>query len=220
MTPVERSEGDQTPTSTRLVLLRHGQTPLSVDRRYSGRDDVALTPLGAEQAARAAARLANWPVSAIICSPLQRTRQTAAPLAAATGLPVTVDEGLIETDFGEWEGLTFTEAAQRDPELHRAWIGDTTLAPPGGESFADTQERVAAARARIVAAHPGQTVVLVSHVTPIKSMLREALGVGPELLYGLHLDLASVSLVEFFVDGGSVGRLVNDTSHLRSYPLA
>ncbi|GED98534.1 histidine phosphatase family protein [Gordonia crocea] len=206
--------------STRLVLLRHGQTPLSVDRRYSGRDDVALTDVGHEQAALAAARLASWPISAIITSPLQRTRQTAEPLAAATGLPVTVDEGLIETDFGQWEGLTFAEAAERDPELHRSWIGDIEVAPPGGESFADAARRVAAARAAIVAAHPDETVVVVSHVTPIKSVLREAMKVGPELLYGLHLDLASVSLVEYFADGGSVGRLVNDTSHLRSYPLA
>lgn len=206
-------------TSTRLVLLRHGQTPLSVDRRYSGRHDVALTDLGLDQAARAAARLANWPISAIISSPLQRTRQTAAPLAAATGLPVTVDDRLIETDFGEWEGLTFSEAAQRDPELHRAWVGDIDVAPPGGESFAEAAQRVVRARTAIVDAHPGQTVVIVSHVTPIKSVLREAMRVGPELLYGLQLDLASVSLVEFFDDGGSVGRLVNDTSHLRSYPL-
>nr|WP_245548351.1 histidine phosphatase family protein [Gordonia araii] len=205
--------------STRLVLLRHGQTPLSVERRYSGRDDVALTELGVDQAARAAGRLANWPISAIVCSPLRRTRQTAEPLAAAAGLPVTVDDRLIEADFGEWEGLTFTEAAQRDPELHREWVGDEVIAPPGGESFADAARRVADARAAIVADHPGQTVVVVSHVTRIKSILRDAMRVGPELLYGLHLDLASVSLVEFFADGGSVGRLVNDTSHLRSYPL-
>lgn len=207
-------------SSTRLVLLRHGQTPLSVDRRYSGRDDVAMTAVGVDQAARAAGRLANWPISAIISSPLRRTRETAAPLAAAAGLPVTIDERLIETDFGQWEGLTFTEAARRDPELHRDWLGDTTVAPPDGESFADAAARVTLARAAIVADHPGETVVLVTHVTPIKSMLREAMRVGPELLYGLHLDLASVSLVEYFADGGSVGRLVNDTSHLRSYPLA
>ncbi|WP_290713124.1 MULTISPECIES: histidine phosphatase family protein [Gordonia] len=206
--------------STRLVLLRHGQTALSVDRRYSGRDDVALTEIGIDQAARAAGRLANWPIAAIVTSPLRRARQSAAPLAAATGLPVTVDEGLIETDFGQWEGLTFTEASQRDPELHRAWLRDATVEPPGGESFAAAERRIADARAAIVADHPGQVVVLVTHVTPIKSMLRVAMHVGPELLYGLHLDLASVSVVEFFGDGGSVGRLVNDTSHLRSYPLA
>ncbi len=205
--------------ATRLVLLRHGQTPLSVDRRYSGRADVPMTPVGVDQAARAAARLANWPVAAIISSPLQRTLQTAAPLAAAAGLPVVIDERLVETDFGQWEGLTFAEAARRDPELHREWLGDITVAPPGGESFAAAAARVASARAAIVAEHPGRTVLLVSHVTPIKSVLREAMGVGPELLFGLHLDLASISLVEYFADGGSVGRLVNDTSHLRSYPL-
>ena len=119
------------------------------------------------------------------------------------------------TLVSEW----LAEAARRDPEVHRAWLRDTTVAPPGGESFADAEARVATARETIVAEHAGQTVVLVTHVTPIKSMIRAAMRVGPELLHGLHLDLASVSLVEYFDDGGSVGRLVNDTSHLRSYPL-
>ncbi|MGK9272334.1 bifunctional RNase H/acid phosphatase [Williamsia muralis] len=202
---------------TRLLLLRHGQTALSVERRYSGRGNPELTELGREQAALAAKRLASRTpsdVSAVISSPLGRARETAESAATALGLPVTVHDGLIETDFGAWEGLTFREAAERDPELFKTWLGDTSVAPPGGESFDTVTERVLQARSEIVAGNESSTVLVVSHVTPIKVLLRSALDVGPSILYRLHLDLASLSLAEFYPDGGASVRLVNDTNHL------
>lgn len=200
-----------TGAPTRLLLLRHGQTQLSVERRYSGRGNPELTDLGREQAAAGAGLIASRgdEIAAIISSPLQRALDTAAAVGAATGVPVSVDEGFIETDFGQWEGLTFAEAAERYPEVHRDWLRDATVDPPGGESFALVGERVAAARERVIAEYPGQTVVVVSHVTPIKETLRAALEVGPSLLYRLHLDLASLSIAEFYPDGGSSVRLVN-----------
>ncbi|EGD55776.1 histidine phosphatase family protein [Gordonia neofelifaecis] len=203
---------------TRIVLLRHGQTALSVDRRYSGRGNPELTDLGRSQAAAAGARIgcgALGPIDAVLSSPLTRTVETARAAADALGLEVEVCDGLIETDFGAWEGLTFREAAESDPQLHRSWLGDPAVAPPGGESFAAVGERIATTRADIVSRFPGRTVLAVSHVTPIKTMLRQALTVGPELLFRLHLDLASISIVEFYPDGGSVVRLVNDTAHLQ-----
>ena len=145
---------------------------------------------------------------------MQRAYDTAAAAAKALGLDPSVDEDLIETDFGAWEGLTFSEAAQRDPELHRRWLRDTGTAPPGGESFDDALERVRKARDRITAAHQGATVLLVSHVTPIKMLLRLALDAGPGILYRLHLDLASLSIAEFYSDGESSVRLVNQTGYL------
>lgn len=202
---------------TRLLLLRHGQTALSVERRYSGRGNPELTELGREQAALAAKRLASRTpsdVSAVISSPLGRARETAESAATALDLPVTVHDGLIETDFGAWEGLTFREAAERDPELFKTWLGDTSVAPPGGESFDTVTERVLQARSEIVADNGSSTVLVVSHVTPIKVLLRSALDVGPSILYRLHLDLASLSLAEFYPDGGASVRLVNDTNHL------
>ena len=202
---------------TRLLLLRHGQTALSVERRYSGRGNPELTELGREQAALAAKRLASRTpsdVSAVISSPLGRARETAESAATALGLPVTVHDGLIETDFGAWEGLTFREAAERDPELFKTWLGDTSVAPPGGESFDTVTERVLQARSEIIADNGLSTVLVVSHVTPIKVLLRSALDVGPSILYRLHLDLASLSLAEFYPDGGASVRLVNDTNHL------
>ncbi len=200
---------------TRLVLLRHGQTPLSVERRYSGRGNPTLTELGERQAAAAARHLSGrTDISAIVASPLARAQQTAAALSRTAGLPVTTLDDLTETDFGEWEGLTFSEASQRFPDVHRKWLGDTSVSAPGGESFDAVRVRVAAALDALVAAHAGSTVVVVSHVTPIKLLLQLALDVGPSILYRLHLDLASSSIAEFYSDGGSSVRLVNDTSYL------
>jgi ribonuclease H / adenosylcobalamin/alpha-ribazole phosphatase len=201
---------------TRIVLLRHGQTRMSVDRRYSGRVDVELTDLGSRQADAAAKRIAAMDGLAgapIITSPLTRARQTAAAVAEATGGELELHDGLLETDFGEWDGLTFTEAAERYPELHRAWIGDPTVVPPNGESLETVHERVLGARDDLLQRYPGQVIVVVSHVTPIKSFLRMGLGSGPELFYRLHLDLASLSMVEFYPDQNTSVRLVNDISH-------
>lgn len=200
---------------TRLLLLRHGQTELSVQRRYSGRGNPPLTELGREQAAHAAKMLAaKGNIAAVLTSPLSRARDTAEAAATALDAPLTVLDGLIETDFGDWEGLSFAEAAERDPELHARWLGDPSLPAPGGESFDQVRERVDAVRRDLVGLYPGANLVVVSHVTPIKTLLQLALGVGPSLLYRLHLDLASLSIAEFYPDGGSSVRLVNDTSYL------
>jgi len=199
----------------RLLLLRHGQTELSLERRYSGRGNPALTDLGRRQADAAAEYLGRGGgIAAVVTSPLQRAHDTAAAAAKALGVDVVLDDDLIETDFGAWEGLTFAEAAARDPDLHRKWLRDTSIAPPEGESFDSVQNRVRRASNRIVAEHGGETVLVVSHVTPIKTVLRLALDAGPGILYRLHLDLASLSIAEFYPDGASSVRLVNQTAYL------
>ncbi len=201
---------------TRLLLLRHGQTELSRQRRYSGRGNPDLTEAGRCQAEDAARYLGSkGGIAAVVSSPLSRAHDTAKAAADALGLAVTVDDDLIETDFGEWEGLTFLEAAQRHPEVHSRWLRDTSLAAPGGESFDEVALRVARARDRLLAEHGGSTVLVVSHVTPIKTLLRLALDAGTSVLHRLHLDLASLSIAEFYPDNGSSVRLVNDTSYLR-----
>jgi broad specificity phosphatase PhoE/ribonuclease HI len=202
---------------TRFLLLRHGQTALSVDRRYSGRGNPALTDLGRRQADAAASYLGRrGGIAAVVSSPLQRAYDTATAAAKVLGLDVSVDDDLIETDFGEWEGLTFGEAAQRDPILHGSWLRDASVAPPGGESFDAVAQRVRRARTRIIAEHGGATVLVVSHVTPIKTILRLALDAGTGILYRLHLDLASLSIAEFYPDGAASVRLVNQTAYLES----
>lgn len=202
-------------TATRLLLLRHGQTELSVQRRYSGRGNPALSEVGQRQADAAARYLAQrGGIAAVFSSPLLRAYDTAVASAKALGLDVTIDDDLVETDFGAWDGLTFNEAAERDPDLHRRWLRDTSTTPPGGESFDAVLDRAVRVRERVIAAHQGSTVLVVSHVTPIKMLLRLALDAGPGILYRLHLDLASLSIAEFYPDGASSVRLVNQTGYL------
>jgi probable phosphoglycerate mutase len=204
-----------TGSPTRLLMLRHGQTEHSAQRRYSGRADLPLTELGERQAAAAAARLADTNgVAAVVSSPLRRARQTAQPVADALGVPLTVHDGLIETDFGAWEGLTFAEARERDPDLHTRWLTDTSVAPPGGESMDAVHRRVRRVRDQLISEHGAATLIVVSHVTPIKALLRMALDAGPSLLHRLHLDIASLSVAEFYPDGPATVSLVNDTSYL------
>jgi probable phosphoglycerate mutase len=200
------------PTTT--LLLRHGQTPLSVEKRFSGVGDPSLTEAGLAMADAAAARLAGSGAVAVVSSPLGRARQTADAVARALGLEVEVEEGLRETDFGDWEGYTFAEVKQTWPRELDAWLASTAVAPPFGESFDDTALRVRRARDRVLAKHGGTRVVLVSHVTPIKTLLRLALDAPPSALYRMHLDLTSLSEVQWFADGPAVVRSMNDTAHL------
>jgi len=200
------------PTTT--LLLRHGQTPLSVQKRFSGRGDPALTDTGHTQARALAARVAEVPgVTRLVSSPLLRAQQTAEHLGAALHVPVEADDDLVETDFGVWEGCTFDEVSARWPGELGAWLASPEVAPPGGESFAQTAVRVAAVRDRLL--QKSGTIVVVSHVTPIKTLLRMALDAPPESLYRMHLDLTGVSEVAWYDNGSPVVRRMNDTSHLR-----
>ena len=202
------------PTVT--LLLRHGQTPMSVEKRYAGRTDVPLTETGLTQAAAAAKRLASAGIDAIVASPLQRTVQTAEAVAAVTGVPVTTDEGFRETDFGDWDGLTFAEVRERWPAEMTAWLADPQIAPPGGESFAEVSERVTAALARVLADRAGQRVLIVSHVTPIKTLVAAAVLAPPPALFRMHLDVAALCEIDWYADGPAVLRSFNDTAHLTS----
>ena len=234
---------------TRLWVLRHGQTEMSVQKQFSGLSDPELTSHGREQARRAAAYVAGQlaggaggnagagssagPV-AIYSSPLKRTRQTAEAVAEAlvTKPRVHVTEALIEMDFGDWEGRTFAEVMEEFPLEHDACFWDSSAAPSGGESPDDVLARVRPFLRDVARNHPGEDVVLVSHVTPIKSILRHAFCASGALYRTLHLDLAGLSVIEIFPDGsegsgGEVGvnnkgsnkdsavvRRVNDTHFL------
>ncbi|MFF7638747.1 bifunctional RNase H/acid phosphatase [Streptomyces canus] len=202
-----------------FVLLRHGETPLTPQKRFSGSGgtDPSLSEAGREQAERAAEALARrGTIQHILASPLTRTRQTAEAVAARLGLEVTVEDGLIETDFGAWEGLTFGEVRERYPDDLTTWLSDPEAQPTGGgESFAATATRIAATRDKLVAAYAGRTVLLVTHVTPIKTFVRLALGAPPESLFRMELSAASMSVVAYYADGNASVRLLNDTSHLR-----
>jgi len=212
MPPAWLSGSSAPPTVT--LLLRHGQTQMTVEKRYAGTSDVPLNAVGLDQAAAAAKRLAGAGLDAIVSSPLLRARATASEVAALCGLPVTVDEGFRETDFGAWEGLTFAEVRERWPGEVTEWLAHPEEGPPGGESFVAAQQRVEAALARVLAAHAGCRVLIVSHVGPVKTLVASVLQAPPAALFRMHLDLAALSSIDWYADGAAVLRSYNDTAHL------
>ncbi|HYH44817.1 MAG TPA: bifunctional RNase H/acid phosphatase [Thermoanaerobaculia bacterium] len=205
-------------SATRLILVRHGETALTAQGRYSGRGDVPLSEQGEAQAMAAAGRVAgiSRDVAAVVSSPLQRCVRTAEFIAAELGnVKVTVLPELIECDFGDWEGLTFAEARERWPAELDRWLDSTAVAPPNGESFQAVAKRVRGALETLRSAYPSGTVVVVSHVSPIKLILRDALAAGDAFLHRLFLDAAGVSTMDVWPDGNIAVRSVNETSHLR-----
>ncbi|MBX6748879.1 MAG: bifunctional RNase H/acid phosphatase [Micromonosporaceae bacterium] len=207
--------------AARLLLVRHASTTLTEQRRYSGRGDVPLSPEGEAQATATAQRIAamlarsggaSSPV--VVTSPLTRCRRTAQVIADRIDASVLVEDALTECDFGAWEGLTFAEVRQVWPEELDAWLASPQVAPPGGESFAQVAARVAPAIARLTAEYAGRVVVVVTHVTPIKLVLRDALQATDALLHRLYLDAGGISVVDYWPDGGVAVRTVNDTAHL------
>ncbi len=206
-----------TEEATRLILVRHGETERTVCKHYSGRGDVPLTERGRAQARATAARVAALApsVAAVVSSPLSRCTATAEAIAARVGNPpVRTDDDLIECDFGVWEGHTFAEVRERWAAELDAWLASTRVAPPQGESFVAVAERTGRAVDRLRSAYPGETVVVVSHVSPIKLVLRDALAAGDAFLHRLYLDTAGISVLDLYPDGGVAVRSVNDTSHL------
>ncbi|WCN80145.1 bifunctional RNase H/acid phosphatase [Micromonospora sp. LH3U1] len=204
-------------TATRLILVRHGETEYTEQRRYSGRGDVPLSATGRAQARATGARVAALApsVAAVLSSPLSRCTTTAAAIAGALGdVPVRTEDDLIECDFGQWEGRTFTEVRQQWPGEMDAWLASPRIAPPGGESFTHVAERAHRVIAGLLTAYPGETVVVVSHVSPIKLVLRDALAAGDGFLHRLFLDAAGISVLDMWPDGGVAVRTVNDTAHL------
>jgi ribonuclease H / adenosylcobalamin/alpha-ribazole phosphatase len=270
---------------TTFVLLRHGETALTAQKRFSGSGgaDPGLSAHGRRQAERAASALSatdprhrppgkgrgrersetinggppkgrgelrDQPsrtrtrqrgrepergaggtpprpapaddtqpgpeATVVLTSPLARCRQTAAIVAARLGgLAVQVEDGLRETAFGAWEGLTFAEVQAGQPAELDAWLASTAVPPPGGESFDEVAARVAGTRDDLLARYPGRTLLLVTHVTPAKSLIRLALGAPPEAVYRMELAPASLSAVTYYPDGNCSVRVLNDTGHLR-----
>ncbi|MFD9689908.1 bifunctional RNase H/acid phosphatase [Kitasatospora sp. NPDC059146] len=206
-------------TPTTFVLLRHGETPLTPEKRFSGSGgtDPELSDKGRWQAERAAEALAaRGSVQAVVASPMRRTRQTAEIVAARLGLEVRYEEGLREVDFGDWEGLTFAEVQERYPDDLSAWLGSAKAKPTGSaESFTTLTHRAGVARDKILARYAGKTVLVVSHVSPIKTLVRLALGAPPDSMYRMELSAASICAVQYYADGNASLRLLNDSSHLR-----
>jgi len=201
---------------TTLILVRHGQTAWNVNERFRGREDVPLDEVGLDQAERTARRIAGqWSPAAVYCSPLSRARVTAEAVARHFGLPAQVHPGLIDFDYGRWQGLTPAETRQRYPRRTRRWYrGSRRARPPGGESLSAVQRRCLTAVLAIASAHPGQAVVAVGHTVVNRLILLGALSVGLRHFWHLGQEPCAVNLVE--VEGRSFTlRTMNDTCHLQ-----
>ncbi|HEU5226816.1 MAG TPA: histidine phosphatase family protein [Ktedonobacteraceae bacterium] len=201
---------------TRLVLVRHGETLANREYRYIGARDDALSERGLAQAESLADALAFLPVNAVYCSPLQRAYRTALPIAARHQAQVQVQDELIEGRFGRWEGMTRAEVlalGTEEEQRLRAWERDPSIAPPDGESFAAVRLRVYTLVERLAQIHADQTIVLVSHVGPIKVLLCEALNAPLSSMFRIFLDPATISVVDWR-EPYPIVRLLNSHAHL------
>jgi alpha-ribazole phosphatase len=199
----------------RLLLVRHGETMWNADRRYQGQMDVPLSDVGRQQAVAIARRLMPESIDVIYASDLTRAYETAQIIAAPHRLGAQPEPRLREMSFGEWEGLPYAQMAKRFPDQVAWWNADRlTHAPPGGETLAQLAARVQAVLDDATRAHTDQTVLMVSHMSPLKMMICLLLGKSPRDIWQFGMD--NTALSEFVAyDLGLRLNLLNDTRHLR-----
>ena len=205
------------PPPTLVLLVRHGQTPTTGKVLPGRAAGLHLADKGQEQAEIAAQRIAalqtdKRKIAAIYASPLERTQETAAPIAKALGLRVRRNQGLLEADFGSWTGAELKKLYKL-PEWRTVQRNPSGFRFPGGESFTEMQTRICGAIAKLRAEHPGQTVVAVSHADPIKAAVAHAMGTHLDLFQRIVVSPCSVSAVLYGVDGPVV-LAVNSTGDL------
>jgi probable phosphoglycerate mutase len=192
-----------TASPTTLVLVRHGVTDHTTRKVFSGGLASSNPPLNEEGRAQIRAT-GEWlspmrdQIDALVASPVRRTHESAEILGEILGHEVEFEDGIAEMEFGSWDGLTFADVQEQFPDELSAWLGNLEHAPGGGESFRTVADRVLAGRDRIVEAYAGQTVLVVSHVTPIKTLVADALGAPLEALFRMELSPASVTVVSYF----------------------
>jgi broad specificity phosphatase PhoE len=202
---------------TRIIVVRHGQTAWNEGEgeRFRGRAEVELDDQGIKQARATAARVARWKAAAIYSSPLKRALSTANILAKPLKLPVQPMEGLIDIDYGRWQGLSLKEAAKEDSKLYKLWLKSPHLVTfPQGESLEQVQKRVVSAVESLVPQHPGQSIVLVSHKVVCKVLFCSLLGLDTSHFWQLQQDPCAVNLVEVGDNATAIVSL-NDNCHLK-----
>jgi probable phosphomutase (TIGR03848 family) len=199
--PIRNGRGAKT---TLVLLVRHGQTATTGVTLPGRAPGLHLADKGRDEAADVATRIARLPrLAAVYSSPLERARETAEPIAAAAGVSVTVEPGLFECDYGEWTGLPL-KVLSRKPEWKTVQRYPSGFRFPGGESFIEMQTRMTETLARLVLAHPGHTVVAVSHADPIKTAVAHALGTHLDLFQRIAIFTASVTAIAYGPAGPTV----------------
>src|SRR3954451_4179875 len=198
------------PRPTVVLLVRHGQTPTTGKLLPGRAPGLHLAESGQQQAQTAAERIsAITTVDAVYASPLERARETAAPIAKTLGLKVQIDKGLLECDFGEWTGAELKKLMKL-PEWGTVIRAPSTFRFPGGESFNEMQVRIVSAIDRLRVAHQGGVVVCVSHADPIKAAVAHAMGTHIDLFQRIVISPCSVTAIAYSV-GGPVVLTVNST---------
>ena len=199
---------------TQLILVRHGQTAWNKQPRFRGRADIELDETGLAQAAATAARIAQWPVSAVYSSPLKRAVATAQQIAEKFDLTVQKHDGLLDIYFGTWQGLTAQQAREDNGELLDMWLkSPQKVTFPQGESLAHVQVRVSGALDELTTRHGDETIVLVSHVVVLKVMLCYVLGLDNSHFWKIEQGTCAINIVK--ANGSDyVVSLINDTCHL------
>lgn len=203
----------------RLLLVPHALTDWNAARRFQGHSDRPLSAAGRQQAARLANRLTGEQIHEAYASDLSRARETADAIAGPRRLPVRCEPRLRELHFGAWEGLTYEEAREADPECLTAWESDVSrTAPPGGETLAELAGRIGTfftgLTAETAEAGRERTVLVVAHRGSLQVLLCLALGLPPQARWQLRLEPASLSELDLYPQGAVLARL-NDTHHLR-----
>ncbi len=202
---------------TKLILIRHGQTEWNVLGRYQGQTDVALSPLGIEQAEKLAAHFPVDKIEAVYASDLKRAMKTAECVAARFGLPVHPCPELRELNFGDWEGLTYDEIVAKWPDaLQNFFQHPDILKIPHGESFPELRARALGCIEKIVAAHPDETVAVFAHGAILRTILTAALHMDLKYVWTIRQFNTAVNIVTY-TESGTTVELVNGTGHLEEH---
>lgn len=221
-----RAPGGVTEPLTTVILVRHGRTHLTESKRISGRggENPGLSDLGREDAhkvAKALAQIGNsgpWshlsPISSIVSSPIQRTLDTAHIISNELGLGVEVSDGIAEISFGDWDGHTNEEVISRWAEEFKSWQGSWSASPPNGESLEVFDSRVQDSRRAILAENAGKTVLVVSHVMPIRGFIRAGMDAGIAGYWRPQISPCSITIIRFWGDQAAEVMTLNATSHL------
>lgn len=211
---------------TTIILVRHGRTILTETHRISGRggEDPQLSEAGIQDAQAVAEELSKVSHSGayakvlkptvVVSSPIARTRETAAIIAAKLGIKVEINDDIAEIAFGDWDGHTNQEVAENWPDQYEQWRGDVKISPPGGESLEEFDVRIQNGLAYILEKYEGQTVVVVSHVMPIRGFLKSAMQAGWPSYWRISVAPCSMSIVRFWGNEAAEITVVNQTKHL------
>ena len=201
--------------TTRFILVRHGQTEWNRGaERFRGHADLPLNETGLAQAQKVAERLANEKIVALYASPLQRALQTAEPFAKMRALEIQKHDGLLDIDFGAFEGMTLEEARQAFPDVAEKWVAAPGHVKfPKGDSFKVVRSRIESMLDELAARHAGETIALFSHKVICGAALCVVLGLPADALWRIQQDNACINTFERR-DAGWLVTLMNETAHL------